>query len=234
MNKRAVVGISLCATLVVAAFAGAGAGAATTGAAVGMSGHFSLVNMVHTTQYQGQDLGTNEPQPWNGAREEGGPFVYAGIACTGNAPVNNISTDLTTYNTRLEGSRSPASTRSHPFQFNVVRNRDGKLRLRGLTTLTVCQLKSGPTPTPDPIPDAEKSKIYIRWNAQFKNRSAEEVSWWGTFKIIGGTGLYEDLTGSGDIAGYFFCFAPEGCTTLGEFRDGQYTMAGTYSDPTAP
>lgn len=234
MNKRVVVAVCVCVALVAGAFAGAGAVAQTGGAAAGMSGNFSLVNMVHTTQYQGQDLGTNDPQPWTGTREPGGPFVYAGIACTGNAPVNNISTDLTTYNTRIEGSRSPASTRSHPFEFRVVRNKEGRLRLRGQITFTVCQLKPGPTPDPDPVPDAQKSKIYVGWNAKFKKTSAEEVSWWGTFRIRGGTGLYEDLTGSGDIAGYFFCFAPEGCATLGEFRDGQYTMAGTYADSSAP
>lgn len=234
MNKRAVVAVSLCAALVAAAFAGAGAGATTAGSVAGIRGHFSLVNMVHTTEYQGQDLGTNEPQPWNGRRRTGGPFIYAGIACSGNAPINNVATDLTTYNTRLAGSRSPASTRSHPLKFRVVRNKQGALRLRGLITFTVCQLKPGPTPTPDPVADAEKPKIYVRWKANFRKRSAEEVSWWGSFRIRRGTGIYEDLTGSGEISGYFFCFAPEGCETLGEFRDGQYTMSGTFADPTAP
>lgn len=234
MSKRVVVAVSLCVALVAGAFAGAGAGAKTANSAAGMKGHFSLFNMVHTTQYQGQDLGTKEPQPWSGARKAGGPFIYAGIACSGNAPVNNISTDLTTYNSRLPASRSPASTRSHPFKFRVVRNDDGHLRLRGRITFTVCQLRGGPTPTPDPVPDAEKPKIYVGWNAKFRKRSAEEVSWWGSFRIRGGTGMYEDLTGAGEITGYFFCFAPEGCETLGEFRDGQYTMSGSFADPTAP
>lgn len=232
MSKQVIVAVSLCVSLVAGALLTAGAGARTVKSAGGMKGHFSLVNMVHTTQYQGQDLGTNEPQPWTGTRQTGGPFVYAGIACSGNAPVNNVSTDLTTYNTRLPGSRSPASTRSHPFKFRVVRNKHGQLRLRGRITFTVCQLKPGPTPTPDPVADAEKPKIYVGWNAKFKKRSAEEVSWWGSFRIRRGTGIYEDLTGSGEIAGYFFCFAPEGCETLGEFRDGQYTMSGSYADPT--
>ena len=200
----------------------------------GLSGTFSLLQMVHTTTYNNQALESAEPNPWDGTRQPGGPFVYAGIPCTGNAPLNNISTDLTTYNTRLPGSRSPASTRNHPLEFKVVENRKGQLRLRGNVVLTVCQLKGGPTPTPDPVPDGDKEKIFFRWNAKFKRTSPEEVRWFGTFKLTGGTGMYEDLTGEGEIAGYFFCFAPEGCATLGEFRDGQYTMSGNYHDPTIP
>ncbi|MDP9069493.1 MAG: hypothetical protein M3N53_14285 [Actinomycetota bacterium] len=200
----------------------------------GFSGTFSLLAMVHTTEYNNEGLESEQPIPWDGTRRPGGPFVYASIPCNGNAPLNNISTDLTTYNTRLPGSRSPASTRNHPLKFHVVKNRDGKLRLRGRVVLTVCQLKPGVTPTPDPVPDAEKEKVYFRWNAKFKRTSPEEVRWIGKFRLTGGTGTYQDLTGEGDIAGYFFCFAAEGCATLGEFRDAQYTMSGTYHDPTIP
>lgn len=200
----------------------------------GLSGTFSLLQMVHTTSFNNQELESAEPNPWDGTRKPGGPFIYAGIPCSGNAPLNNVATDLTTYNTRLPGSRSPASTRNHPLEFNVVKNRNGQLRLRGDVVLTVCQLKPGATPTPDPVPDGEKEKIYYRWFAKFKRTSPEEVRWTGRFKLTGGTGMYEDLTGEGEIAGYFFCFAPEGCASLGEFRDGQYTMSGTYHDPTIP
>lgn len=200
----------------------------------GLSGTFSLLQMVHTTSYNNQGLESEDPNPWDGTRRPGGPFVYAGIACSGNAPLNNVATDLTTYNTRLPGSRSPASTRNHPLKFKVVENRRGQLRLRGKVVLTVCQLKPGATSTPDPVPDSEKEKVFFRWNAKFKRTSPEEVRWLGRFRLTGGTGIYEDLTGKGEIAGYFFCFAPEGCATLGEFRDAQYTMSGTYHDPTIP
>lgn len=200
----------------------------------GLRGSFSLLQMVHTTSYNDQGVESADPIPWDGTRKPGGPFVYAGIACSGNAPVNNIATDLTTYNTRLPGSRSPASARNHPLKFKVVKNRHGKLRLHGKVVLTVCQLKPGATPTPDPVPDSEKEKIFYRWYAKFKRTSPEEVRWIGKFRLTGGTGMYEDLTGQGEIAGYFFCFAPEGCASLGEFRDAQYTMSGRYHDPTIP
>ncbi|HUR18956.1 MAG TPA: hypothetical protein VMZ51_08490 [Acidimicrobiales bacterium] len=199
----------------------------TAGAAAPAQGSFSLIQMVHTTAYN--DGAPQNTAPWDGSAI-GGPFRYAGIPCSGNAPVNNISTDLTTYNTRLPGSRSPASTRSHPLSFSVVETAAGGLRLRGTDTLTVCKLAGGATT--DGVADASRSKIFFEWDAEVLRTSPEEMAWTGTFKITGGTGVYQDLTGSGIIGGYFFCFAPEGCASLGEFRDGQFTMQGNYSDPT--
>ncbi len=194
-------------------------------AAAGVQGTFSLVQMVHTTTYNDGEV--QSAAPWNG-EDTGGPFRYASIPCSGNAPVNNISTDLTTYNSRLPGSRSPASTRSHPLEFNVVKAGD-TTRLEGKETLTVCKLGGGRTT--DDVADADRSKIFFDWQAEVLKTSPEEMSWTGTFTITGGTGEYADLTGSGIIGGYFFCFAPEGCANLGEFRDGQFTMQGNYADP---
>jgi hypothetical protein len=196
-----------------------------------MRGQFSLVNMVHTTAYAGADIPDPNPRPWNGA-SSGGPFRYFGIACTGAAPVNNISTNLTTYNSRLPGSRSPASTRSHPFEF--VANGD---RLEGRITFTVCKLGGGPTATPDPVADQNKEKIFVSWQAKVESTTPEEVSYRGKFRITGGTGVYNDLTGGGEMSGYLFCFAAAGCASPsigGQYRDGQYTMQGHYRDPTTP
>ncbi len=193
----------------------------------GYNGNFSVMQMVHTTAYNSGEV--QDPVPWNGT-DAGGPFRYAGIPCTGNAPVNNIATNLTTYNSRLPGSRSPASTRMHPLEFTVDTS-GGTTRLSGSNTMTVCQLRGGARSNPDPVPDAEKAKIFFDWTAEAVRTSAEEVSWAGTFTITGGTGEYADLRGSGDISGYFFCFAPEGCTSLGQYRDGQFAMSGTFADP---
>lgn len=202
-------------------------GSAAGAASPAMAGDFSLMAMVHTTQYQDADLVMQDPNPWDGSAARG-PYRYASIACTGNAPVNNISTNLTTYNSRLPESRSPASTRNHPFEFVV----QGPT-LRGSVVLTACQQGPGATESPDPVPDGRKDKIFLNWTATYERTSPEEVSWSGRFAITGGTGIYEDLTGRGAVSGYFFCFADEGCESLGEFRDAQYTMTGTYRDPTA-
>ena len=55
----------------------------------------------------------------------------------------------------------------------------------------------------------------------------------GAFKIAGGTGRYEKLTGEGTIRGYFMCFDPKGCPegNKGYFRDMQYVLEGKFSDP---
>jgi hypothetical protein len=195
-------------------------------------GSFSLLAMAHTTTYAGADVGEQQPNPWDGAVQGEGPYRYAAIPCTGNAPVNNISGDLPTFNALVPGSRVPSSTRAHPLQFEVSEGDDGAMRLEGTLELTVCQLRPGVTPDPDPVPDPEKDRIRFEWTAQAAQSTPENVVWEGTFDIVGGTGPYEQLRGEGTIAGYFFCFAPEGCAELGEFRDVQFTMSGGYTVPT--
>lgn len=202
-------------------------GSSANAASPAMAGDFSLMAMVHTTQYQDTELVMQEPSPWDGSAASG-PYRYASIACTGNAPVNNISTNLTTYNSRVPGSRSPASTRNHPMEFVVQGS-----TLRGSVELTACKPGPGPTGSPDPVPDGRKDRIFLDWTATYERTSPEEVAWSGRFTITGGTGRYEDLTGRGTVSGYFFCFAAEGCESLGQFRDAQYTMTGTYRGPTA-
>ncbi len=195
----------------------------------GASGNFSLQAMMHQSTAQFPQL--PGVRPWNG-RSRDSVFAYRSIPCSGNAPVNNISSNLPSYNGRVRDSRVPSSTRLHPFRFRA--RRVGRFVLMtGRTTLTVCQQKSGPTPNPDPVSDASKPKIKIVFKARYRRENAEHLRFAGTFDIVGGTERYEDLTGSGTIAGYLFCFAPEGCTgTGGNFLDGQLSMQGTYADPT--
>ncbi len=193
-------------------------------------GSFSMVLMAHTTPYAGADLEEQEPNPWDGGTGEG-PYRYASIPCKEDAPVNNISSDLPSFNTLIPGSRVPSSARAHPFEFDVAEGENGATELQGTLELTVCQLRPGVTPNPDPIPDPEKDRIRFEWTAQAEEASPESILWRGSFQIVGGTGPYEDLRGEGRIAGYFFCFAPEGCAELGEFRDAQFTLGGTYQVP---
>ncbi len=102
--------------------------------------------MAHTPDWPS----ATDVTPWDGQSE--GSFTYRGIPCSGNAPVNNISSDLPTYNTRVPGSRSPASTRAHPLQFTVQGN-----TLHGHIAWTVCNLTGGPTT--DGLADTERDKI---------------------------------------------------------------------------
>lgn len=193
-------------------------------------GRFSLIMMVHTNASAGS---FNVPtEPWNGELKDGALYTYRSIACTGNAPVNNISSDLPSYNTRVAGGRAPSSMRAHPLYMRLVKTKSGWV-IRGLIEFTVCHLKPGPTRTDDPVADSDKPKIRMRYTAQFARSTQESIRWQGTFKIVGGTQRYEDLQGSGSIAGYFFCFQPEGCAANGgDYADGQFVMHGTYRDPT--
>ena len=227
----------------------AAGGAALAGGAVGLvqagpslaqaptndrpvSGEFSLIMMVHTTQST-PSFRVPATVPWGGIPRIGRSYSYRSIACTGAAPVNNISSDLPSYGARVEGSRAPSSMRAHPFRIRVRRARSGGWELLGRIQFTVCQLRGGPTPDPDPVPDIDKPKINVRFTARFKRLNVENLRWNGRFTLTGGSGRYDDLTGSGRIAGYFFCFNPEGCANTGrKYRDGQFVMHGNYRDPT--
>lgn len=216
----------LPALLAISALAFGATSAAGAQQQPGVTGNFSLMAMVHTTTFD--DQGTpRQTTPWDGETGQGS-YSYASIGCDGNAPVNNISTNLTTYNSQLSGSRSPASTRNHPLQFTVAPGST----LQGTVALTACKLERGPTT--DGVADSQRNKIFIEWSTRYERTSPEEVRWSGGFRIVGGTGVYRDISGGGSISGYFFCFAPEGCNSLGEFRDGQYTMTGSFHDPTVP
>ena len=196
------------------------AASALTAHSQGVQGDFGLAAMVHTPSWPNNA----DVAPWDG--KSNGEFIYRAIPCSGNAPMNNISSNLPTYNSLIPGSRSPASTRSHPFKFQ---SNNGKLT--GAINLTVCKLGSGPTN--DNRPDAERDRILINFQANSAKRTPEENVFSGTFTIAGGTGRYAKLKGEGTIRGYFMCFDPKGCAegNQGMFRDMQYVLEGTFNDP---
>ena len=218
-------------TLLASLVVGGGTGAAGTGKASqgGVKGKFSLLMMAHTTNSTFGNLpGVN---PWDGRKRLGERFVYRSIPCNGNAPVNNISSDLPSYNGRVTGSRVPSSLRAHPMAFRL-RKRDGRWEMTGRLRFTVCKLGPGPTPLNDPVPDDQKPYFTVKFVATFRRVNAEVLRFSGPIRLRNGTGRYEDLTGVGQIAGYMFCFAPEGCSPQGRYFDVQMALHGSYSDPT--
>ena len=227
MRFRGVTAAALACTAI-SLTVGGGAGAAK--APAGVRGHFSLLIMAHTLASIPQ-FSVPATTPWNGALRRASTFSYRSIPCTGNAPLNNVSSDLPTYNARVAGSRPPASMRAQPFQFQLQKTKKG-WGLRGRIDFTVCNLTGGPNPATDPVPDVNKPKIFITFRTKLASRAPESISWFGTFKIVGGTERYAGLKGSGRIGGYFFCFAPEGCPAKGAYLDTQMVLEGTYSDPT--
>lgn len=197
----------------------------------GVKGKFSLIMMVHTSSGGFGNLpGVN---PWSGNRRSRARHAYRSIPCTGNAPVNNISSDLPSYNNRVRGSRVPSSMRAHPFAFRLRRARAGRRRMVGSINFTVCKLGGGPNANPDHVPDERKPRIRVRFHATPRRINAETLHFDGTFRLRGGTQRYRGLRGSGTIAGYLFCFNPAGCAaTGGRYLDGQFAMQGNYADRT--
>jgi hypothetical protein len=218
------------AVAAVLALASSGSAAAPRRTDRGVSGHFSLILMVHTLGSI-PEYSVPATHPWSGALESGATYSYRSIPCTGNAPLNNISTDLPSYGSRVVGSRPPVSVRGLPFAFKLQRVKK-VWQMRGSISLAVCKLSGGPNATPDPVPDVSKPKIVFAFAARFTRMTPEEIEYRGTFRIAGGTGRYADLTGSGTIAGYLFCFAAEGCAAKGSFQDNQMVLQGSYHDPT--
>lgn len=225
----ALAGLAGSVAVVSSAPAQQSASAAAAQAEGAVKGSFSLVMMVHTSSSSAGPLpGANA---WNGTYRAGVGFRYRSIPCSGNAPVNNLASDLPSYGARVAGSRVPSSMRAHPFGFRV-RQYKGRWEMQGAVTFTVCKLGAGPTPANDPVPDEAKPKIRMGFRVQFKRENTELVRWTGRFRIEGGTGRYEGLTGNGQISGYFACFGDAGCGTGGTYTDGQMVLSGTYSDPT--
>lgn len=196
-----------------------------------VEGAFSLFAMVHTMTLA-RPGGPQETRPWDGTARAGGPFSYASMPCSGNAPVNNVSTDLPALGGAVPDSRVPVSTRSHPLSFEVV-ERDRGPGLRGSISLTVCQLRPGATAGSDALADHARPRIEVGFDGEVGRRGAGFVAWSGTFALLGGTGRYEQLRGEGDIAGYFFSFDPEQGAARGALLDGQYAMVGRYRVPAA-
>ena len=187
---------------------------------------FGLVQMGHTAHAFAENA-----RAWDGTSTEG-RFAYVSAPCSADAPVNNNATNLATFNSRLPGARSPASTRMHPLQFEVNQTRERVGDLSGTLSLTVCQLASGSTPEDDPTSDAEKDRIILDWSATSRRTSEEEIVFDGHFDIQEGTGRYEGITGSGTLHGYFTCaYVPGDCEAAGAFTDVMVLMIGTYEHP---
>jgi len=186
-----------------------------------IKGTFTVFSMAHTSNWPG----TSNVNPWDG--KSSGTFVYAGSFCsTSNAPVNNASSDLPSYNTRILGSRVPSSTRAHDLRMTV-----NKGNINGAIELTVCQLATGPIS--DNLEDTARDKIFFKFTATPNTISSQNATFGGDFKITGGTGRYSDLEGEGQIVGYFFCFKQKACEgENGRYRDVQFSLQGTFFDPT--
>ena len=78
-----------------------------------------------------------------------------------------------------------------------------------------------------------RTRLFITFEGTYK-QTGGEVRFTGTFDITGGTGVFEDVTGEGNITGAFTCLpAREAtCAQLGVLSDAVFSLQGTFSDPT--
>lgn len=207
---------------------------------------FSVMAMVHAAEAGAPADAPGPPVPtikWDG-RKGGGPFSYSSVRCIDPAPINDVSTNLTTFSGRLPDSFSPASIRLQPIEFRVVQGGDAG-RLEGTINMVACGLSPGRfsrVAENTEGPDTNRDKITISWGADYKRTSkasaqspnAGEVSWIGRFSITGGTGRYQGINGSGHISGNFLCLQGAGGCSGPDYTDGQVVMAGTYNPPGLP
>jgi hypothetical protein len=116
-------------------------------------GNFTVFSMAHTPGWPS----SANLKPWDG--KSNGTFIYASASCSAsNAPINNASSDLPSYNTRIPASRVPSSTRAHNLGMTMENG-----QISGTVDLTVCQLAPGPTS--DDLEDAARDKIFLKFTA---------------------------------------------------------------------
>ncbi len=193
----------------------------------GARGSFQMTVHTHSSQYRGPGGAPLLVEPTNPLpfpiTETG--FSYSSVACENPAPFNDVALN---FNPDYPGIEDPAPVR-HVVTGTVTDTRKGGERgtLRGAITTYLCR------------GDEEADQIRTSFSGRFKQTSDNRVRVRGTFRITGGTGTFEDLTGRGSIHGEFTCLptilqrtGAASCAELGVFSDAIFRLRGSYADPT--
>lgn len=159
---------------------------------------------------------------------EGDEFSYSSIPCSEPAPFNDTSLS---FSPDYPGIEDPASTR-HFIEGTITDLDEGGTSgtIEGTITTILCV-------------DGEESEstITTAFEGRFVQASDKELRIVGSYEIVGGTGVFEDLEGSGKIRGSLTCLdfvlAEEGAESsaeLGVFSDAVFQLRGSFEDPTVP
>ena len=216
--------LNLVLTLVAVLAMGAPAGAQQNSPEEGLSGQMSLSVHSHSSQFTDTLFQTN---PLDYPATEGDQFSYSSIPCSRPAPFNDRSLE---FNPDYPGIEDPASTRH--FVEGTITSVDENGRtgtIEGTITTILCV-------------DGQESEHTI--TTAFEGRFVETPNGLrivGTYEIVDGTGVFEDLEGDGRITGTITCLpstlerqAAESCAELGVYSDAVFQLHGSFEDPTVP
>ncbi len=197
----------------------------------GARGEISLDVHTHSSEF-GSPSGRPtlfETTPLPFAITKGANFSYSAIPCEFPAPFNDRALNFTP---DYPGIEDPAAVRYLVEGTVTKAMRSGERgTVKGTITTFLCEGKQ------------EGDKIFIEFEAQFVVTSENVATVEGTFRITGGTGRFEDITGSGSFTGDpgFTCLPPvlrrnqaENCADLGAFSDAVFDLRGSFQDPTVP
>ncbi len=181
----------------------------------GASGNISLSVHAHSSQFT-DTLFPTSPLPFPVTERSTG--TYSSIPCSRPAPFNDTALD---FSPDYPGIDDPASVR-HFVEATLTPTRGNMGTVEGEITTILCV-------------DGEESEnqLFISIEGTYK-QTGGEVRFTGTFEITGGTGVFEDITGGGNITGAFTCLPSREatCAQLGLLSDAVFSLQGTFSDPT--
>lgn len=201
----------------------------------------------------GTQFGTPSMQPTTVATDpvsipvtRGDTFTYSTITCASAFPPWNsfglhFEPDYPGVN---EGPTDQGASVRHELRGRVTKSKaDGSGKVRGTIATFLCE--NG----------MRTDQIVSRYKAKFTPTSATSVplvgggpvpttgglALSGKFKVLDGTGRFEDLKGHGRMIGQFTCLAQSlmrnaksSCAALGGYSEAPFQLRGRYRDPTVP
>jgi hypothetical protein len=170
--------------------------------------------------------------------EEGDEFSYASAACEFRLPFNDTSLILRGY----PGLQSPGPA-AYILEGKVTETNasDDRGTVEGTLTIIRCAEAGDGGQN-----ELEAGRIFVEYEAKITKKSPNNLPLrGGTFRITGGTGIFDDISGRGSFKGRLTCLpgtldndgVPPGtdnCAELGVFSDAAFNLRGSYSDPTVP
>jgi hypothetical protein len=201
----------------------------------------------------GTQFGTPSGQPTTVATDpvsipvtKGDTFTYSTITCANPFPPwNSFGLHFEPdYPGVDEGADDKGASVRHELRGTVTKSKaDGTGKIRGTITTFLCE--NG----------VRTDQIVSRYKAKFRPTSATSVpltgggpvpttgglALRGHFKIVDGTGRFEDLKGRGSMTGQLTCLpasltrnAKASCAALGGYSEAPFQLRGRFRDPTVP